>query len=77
MATKKLKVSGTSQFGIFNLPIVVLAGKNLVAKNSGGKSDPYCELVVLDDQGNKIGKAQTTKVIKGDLNPGWNHILEL
>eukprot|EP01119_Soliformovum_irregulare_P010969 TRINITY_DN2710_c0_g1_i1.p1 TRINITY_DN2710_c0_g1~~TRINITY_DN2710_c0_g1_i1.p1 ORF type:complete len:615 (-),score=204.72 TRINITY_DN2710_c0_g1_i1:16-1860(-) len=57
------------------LRITVASGRNLVAKN-GTKSDPYCEIVVLDDQGNKVGKSQTTKVIKGDLNPPWGHILE-
>jgi Ca2+-dependent lipid-binding protein len=54
----------------------VLAGRKLAGKNNG-KSDPYCEVVVLDDQGSKIGKAQVTKVLKGELNPQWNQLLEL
>lgn len=33
---------------MFNL---VLAGRQLAGKNTGNKSDPYCEVVVLDDQG--------------------------
>eukprot|EP01114_Cavostelium_apophysatum_P013673 TRINITY_DN3364_c0_g1_i4.p1 TRINITY_DN3364_c0_g1~~TRINITY_DN3364_c0_g1_i4.p1 ORF type:complete len:545 (+),score=110.15 TRINITY_DN3364_c0_g1_i4:209-1636(+) len=62
-STKKLKVN-------------VISGRNLTSKNGSSKNDPYCELVVLDDQGNKIGKTLTTKVIKSTLDPTWNQLLE-
>jgi len=62
MATKKLKVN-------------VIAGRNLAPKN-GNISDPYCEVALLDEQGNKIGKSITTKVIKGTLTPQWIQVLE-
>jgi len=58
------------------MKIQVLAGRNLSGKGSNGKSDPYCEIVLLDDQGNKIGKGKVTKVMKSELNPAWNELLE-
>ena len=58
------------------ISIVVLSGKSLIAKN-GTKSDPYCEVTILDDSGNKLGKTLYTKVMKGELSPEWNQMLEL
>jgi len=57
------------------LKVHVIAGRNLSGKNNG-KSDPFCEIILLDNQGNKIGKPKFSKVIKGDLNPQWKEILE-
>mmetsp|Transcript_17632 Transcript_17632/g.24490 ORF Transcript_17632/g.24490 Transcript_17632/m.24490 type:complete len:605 (+) Transcript_17632:224-2038(+) len=58
------------------LKVQVIAGKNLVNKNGANKNDPYCEVAVLDNQGNKIGKAQTTKILKSTLDPDWSQLLE-
>jgi Ca2+-dependent lipid-binding protein len=57
--------------------IAVISGRSLVAKNSGNRSDPYCELVLLDNKGVKLGRAQLTRVIKANLNPKWDQLLEL
>jgi len=65
------------QIFIFYLPRLVISGRNLIAKNSGNRSDPYCEVVTLDSKGVKIGKAQLTKVIKANLNPKWDQLVEL
>lgn len=56
--------------------IVVVAGRNLIAKN-GSTSDPYLEVSVLNDNSERIGKVANTNVLKGDLNPSWNQTLEL
>ncbi|PRP76889.1 hypothetical protein PROFUN_14684 [Planoprotostelium fungivorum] len=52
------------------LSITVLTGKNI---NRGKKCDAYCEFILLDEKGEKIDKAQTTKVAKSSNDPIWNH----
>lgn len=54
----------------------MIAAKDLQGKNKG-KSDPYCELSVFDDRGNKAAPPQLTRVIKEDLSPTWNQTLTL
>ena len=54
----------------------MLSGESLVAKTKGS-SDPYCEVTVFDDKLTRVGKAQCTKVLKSNLNPKWNQLLEL
>lgn len=58
------------------LIVKVLEAKDLIGKNAGNRSDPYVEVVVLDDKGTKIGRTQYTDVIKSNLNPTWNQSLE-
>lgn len=56
--------------------IKVLKGESLIPKNKGS-TNPYCEVVLFDDKGYKIGKPLFTKVAKETLNPNWNETLEL
>eukprot|EP01116_Phalansterium_solitarium_P006488 TRINITY_DN187_c0_g3_i1.p1 TRINITY_DN187_c0_g3~~TRINITY_DN187_c0_g3_i1.p1 ORF type:complete len:626 (+),score=187.98 TRINITY_DN187_c0_g3_i1:243-2120(+) len=58
------------------LKVTVLAGRNLTPKNSDNLNDPYCDVVVLGHDGNKIAKSQQTRVVKGTLNPTWSQLLE-
>ena len=52
------------------LTATIKRGNNLVAKDSGGRSDPYVELTVGKQGGDE--KEQRTTVIKKTLNPEWN-----
>ncbi len=38
---------------IYSYWMIVISGKDLISKNGASKSDPYVEVVVLDDQVNK------------------------
>lgn len=46
--------------------ITIIDGTNLLAKDIGGTSDPYCRVKCC---GVELFK---TKVVKKDLNPKWN-----
>jgi Ca2+-dependent lipid-binding protein len=52
--------------------IILVEGKNLIAADSNGKSDPYC---VIDCK--QLKKKFTSKVISKTLNPTWNQSFEL
>lgn len=54
------------------LQLTVLAGKNLMAADRGGTSDPYVQLRLGDSK-----EALKTKVIKKNLNPEWNETFDL
>jgi len=54
------------------LQLTVLAGKNLMAADRGGTSDPYVRLRLGDSK-----EALKTKVIKKNLNPEWNETFDL
>jgi phosphatidylserine decarboxylase len=52
------------------LTVNVIEGKNLIAKDINGTSDPY---VILSIENQRL----STKYIKNTLNPVWNELLEL
>ena len=59
--------------------IVVGGGRNLIAKDSGGTSDPYVvvELLVAEKRDGKwsnikVSHKTKTPVIQKELNPDWN-----
>jgi len=64
-ASKQIELEGKI------LCVTVLSGTNLIAKDSGKTSDPYCKVGVVS--GGKVDKStkQKTKVIKKTLNPTW------
>jgi hypothetical protein len=56
----------------------LLSGKNLLAADMNGKSDPYC---IVQLHGDFLTEGETpvtrrTKVIRETLNPIWNNLLE-
>ena len=55
------------------LQITVIQGRNLVAKDIGGKSDPFVTLILKDAKGQKYPKVEekSTKYINNTLNPTW------
>jgi len=54
------------------LTVRLIAGKDLVAKDSNGKSDPYAEIKLVK------GKASAkSKTIEKELNPQWNQSFTL
>jgi Ca2+-dependent lipid-binding protein len=55
----------------------VVAGKNLAPKNGGLYSNPYCIVMILNEQGGRVCKDKKTKAIKKNLNPQWNARFEL
>lgn len=56
---------GKSEVGARSVEVTVLKAEGIVAKDRGGTSDPFCELVL----GNHRKK---TKVIAKSLTPEWN-----
>jgi len=50
--------------------VTVREGRNLVARDSNGLSDPFCIVSVLDQTG-KVKKEKRTEVAKRTLNPHW------
>jgi hypothetical protein len=69
-------VQERSWFSFFP-PTTVIAAKELSGKNKNGKSDPYVEVTIFDDVGNKAAAPQMTQVVKEDLNPKFNQTLTL
>jgi len=58
--------------------IQILAGRNLVSRDSNGLSDPYCIVSFVDHQGSVVGKqTKKTKVKSKTLNPKWEETIEL
>ena len=55
------------------LHITVVSGKNLVAKDDNGLSDPYVTLVLYDSSGKRYPdlEEQSTRYITETLNPVW------
>jgi len=58
------------------LNVRVISGKDLFSKNTNSIIDPYCEVCILDGNGNKSSKPQETHTVKNTLNPEWNQLLE-
>ena len=57
-----------TMLGPATLEVTVIAGKDLIAADDNGKSDPYLRLHI----GDEVDKGQQTHVIKKTLNPMWN-----
>lgn len=51
----------------------VCAGRNLAGRNA----NIYCEVMVLDKKGSKLGRSRNSRVIRNDPNPKWNEKLDL
>jgi C2 domain len=60
--------------------LLVQEARNLVAADLNGKSDPYCK-VRLAREGSagtdNVRVEHTTKVVKKDLNPKWEEVVDL
>ena len=53
-----------------NRSLQLLSGHDLAAKDSNGKSDPFCVI--------KVGRATVkSNVIKANLNPVWNQTFDI
>jgi len=55
----------------FKITVHSIAGRNLAAKDSNGKSDPFVEVGYLENF-TKWKVLMKTKVIPKDLNPDWD-----
>lgn len=55
------------------LCVTVLSGKDLVAKDIGGTSDPYVTIALYDEKGKRYPDVPelSTRFIKNTLNPVW------
>ena len=53
------------------LKVTLVEGKELLAVDKGGTSDPFAVLQLLDQYDNPHGKPQKSKTIKKTLVPQW------
>eukprot|EP00672_Neobodo_designis_P012757 CAMPEP_0174880718 /NCGR_PEP_ID=MMETSP1114-20130205/83894_1 /TAXON_ID=312471 /ORGANISM="Neobodo designis, Strain CCAP 1951/1" /LENGTH=836 /DNA_ID=CAMNT_0016116111 /DNA_START=115 /DNA_END=2625 /DNA_ORIENTATION=- len=71
-ATKKARK------GAVKLQLIIMAGRNLVAKDSNGLSDPYVTVKLKTPQGERLSQDQRveTRYIKETLNPVWAEVFK-
>ncbi len=58
----------TLRGSVGTLEVKVVEGRDLLAKDPNGKSDPFCVVRFGDQQ-----QEQNTPVIHASLNPKWNY----
>jgi hypothetical protein len=60
------------------LQMIIMSGRNLVAKDSNGLSDPYVTVKLKTPQGDRLSEDQRieTRYIKETLNPIWAEVFK-
>jgi hypothetical protein len=64
--------------GRIKLQLIMLAGRDLCAKDDNGLSDPYCTIKLKTPSGTKLSNDQRmeTRYIKETLNPVWAEVFQ-
>jgi hypothetical protein len=64
------------RMGAIKLHLIIMSGRNLVAKDSNGLSDPYVTVKLKTPQGDRLSEDQRveTRYIKETLNPVWAEV---
>ena len=63
-----------------DLDLHIMKAENLISYDSslsGGKSDPYCKIFIIDNHTKKEMECGKTKVIMNNLNPEWNEHIKI
>ena len=59
------------------LQVTVICGEDLLAVDSNGKSDPFCELQLLDEFDQPVFGKKRTRTKSKTLNPRWDQTITL
>ena len=59
------------------LQVTIICGEDLLAVDSNGKSDPFCELQLLDEYDQPVFGKKRTRTKSKTLNPKWDQTITL